>query len=233
MAACKDLVKCLEPFETATTFFSAEKHSTISCVIPIICGLLDQLRDSAEDAVAMKYFKASVREDLISRFHIRTSHDWVKEWIIVATTIDPRFKSLRFLAEDEAITDKEELEERMQSIETNEPEVQENIPVTEDEPKSKRSKLDALLGIEETGGTSTETDELQENLAERNQPHSTDPLCWWKKEMLKYRGPGRVSRCRHRLLPGIHVVNYTGPHSTLYIEPGTVSFGSTRRHSYI
>ena len=103
------------------------------------------------------------------------------------------------------ITAKEELEDKMKSTKTNEPNIEENLQETEDEPKSKRSKLDALLGIEETGGTPAETNELEEYLAERNQPGCTDPLSWGENAEKKFPGLSCIAK-RHLGIPSTYLL---------------------------
>ena len=44
----EELCKVLRPIEVATTFFSYEKNTYLSCVLPIVHGLVENLEKSSE-----------------------------------------------------------------------------------------------------------------------------------------------------------------------------------------
>ena len=46
----EDLVKVLRPFEVATTFLSYEENSSISVLLSVLFGLVENLRDSSDDS---------------------------------------------------------------------------------------------------------------------------------------------------------------------------------------
>ena len=63
----EELVKILEPFETATTFFSYEVNSFLCTTLPVLLGLVEGLRKEPESetedrfAPAIEEFKACSR----------------------------------------------------------------------------------------------------------------------------------------------------------------------------
>ena len=50
----KEIVKSLEPFEIATVFLSYEQNVSISCVYPIIYGIIDNMNITEEDSATCR-----------------------------------------------------------------------------------------------------------------------------------------------------------------------------------
>ena len=90
----EELCKVLRPIEVATTFFSYEKNTYLSCVLPIVHGLVENLEKSSEsdeEIPAIRDFKKKKPRKLgkdgnwILYIHVTSS-------VVLATAVDPRFK---------------------------------------------------------------------------------------------------------------------------------------------
>ena len=147
-----DLVKLLQPFEVATTFFSYEANTSISSVLPVLHGLIISLQTSSEDSVSIIDFKKKVTSEIEKRWNIGSAD--LCNLLPLSSVVDPRFKNMNFLAEDDVEMLKVELLKKMSNY---------DIPKDEDEPQPKRGKsaLDILLGPEEAHATVTINDELE------------------------------------------------------------------------
>ena len=52
----KEIVKSLEPFEIATVFLGYEQNVSITCVYPIIYGIIDIMNTTEEDSATCRQF---------------------------------------------------------------------------------------------------------------------------------------------------------------------------------
>ena len=53
----KQLLGTLQQIETATVYFSEEENLSISTVLPVLFGIMDNLKASDEDCNTLKEFK--------------------------------------------------------------------------------------------------------------------------------------------------------------------------------
>jgi len=94
----EELVKVLSPFEVATTFFSYEENTSLSCVLPILHGLIDGLQKEtnppASDSPIIQQFKQKVTAEIKQRWELDLP-DLTSSWIL-APAVDPRLKQLKF-----------------------------------------------------------------------------------------------------------------------------------------
>ena len=90
----EELCKVLRPIEVATTFFSYEKNTYLSCVLLIVHGLVENLEKSSEsdeeipairDLKKKKPGKLGKDGNWILYIHVTSS-------VVLATAVDPRFK---------------------------------------------------------------------------------------------------------------------------------------------
>ena len=90
----EELCKVLRPIEVATTFFSYEKNTYLSCVLPIVHELVENLEKSSEsdeeipairDLKKKKPRKLGKDGNWILYIHVTSS-------VVLATAVDPRFK---------------------------------------------------------------------------------------------------------------------------------------------
>ena len=63
-----ELLKVLEPFDIATTFFSYEENPSISCVLPVLHGLMEKLSISSDDFTEVRQFKQKVKAEITRRW---------------------------------------------------------------------------------------------------------------------------------------------------------------------
>ena len=99
MSIIDDLIKNLEPFQKITEVMSKEKFPTISSVRPLLYKLLEKtLKITSDDNATTKAMKEAVSKDLSNRYQT----DTLKNVVIVAAILDPRYKELPFLSSAES-----------------------------------------------------------------------------------------------------------------------------------
>ena len=89
-------MKALHPIEVATMFLRCEKNISFSCVLPIVCGLVEHLEQLSTDWLLV-----------IANFMQVTANEIKKRWSIdslnpassavLAAALDSCFKPLSFL----------------------------------------------------------------------------------------------------------------------------------------
>ena len=92
----EELMVILKPFALATTVLSGSSYGTISIVSPLIhkfCSNLDRKEDDCEN---LKQIKVAIQSDLQGRYVGDTA-----KLLQEAAFLDPRFKQLNFLSDDE------------------------------------------------------------------------------------------------------------------------------------
>ena len=184
-----DLVKALRPFEVAITFLSYEENASISCILPVIFGLLESLKEcSGHDSAAIREFERVMNVELKRRWELDTLD--TSSYPVLAALLDPRFKQLKFLVESEIEFVKSELTERMANFNDH------NLSSSGDEPQAKRQKtaLDLLLGEQETPAHNSTAEELNQYMAEKQVPRKSSPLSWWKENEHKYPRLSKVTQ---------------------------------------
>ena len=77
---------------------SAEYNVSLACVLPIMDGLRNSLQGATDDLPEISYFKQVLAEQMQKKFNIKTPDPL--RLPVVASFLDPRFKSLTFLPED-------------------------------------------------------------------------------------------------------------------------------------
>lgn len=89
----KELLAPLQQIEVATTYFSEENKVSISSVLPILYGIIDNLCITDEDSSIVKAFKETVVDSIKRRWSL----DDISPILGLSTVLDPRFKQLKFL----------------------------------------------------------------------------------------------------------------------------------------
>ena len=187
-----DLVKALRPFEVATTFFSYEENTSLSCILPVIFGLLESLKECGEDSAAIREFKKMMVGELKRRWVLESLD--TSSYMVLAAALDPRFKQLKFLKDSEIQSVKSELTERMDAFV--EQKLQNSSSSDEPQAKKRKTALDILLGEEDTPSStvSSTTEELNQYMAEKPIPRKSSPLAWWKENAHRYPRLSTVAR---------------------------------------
>ena len=103
----EELVAVLQPFKVATVFLQYEHNSSLSCVLPVIHGLSLSLNPLTGDSSAMVTFKETVKDELKTRFQLDCIDTSSSD--VLAAAVDPRFRQLKFLSDDDISAVKEEL----------------------------------------------------------------------------------------------------------------------------
>ncbi|XP_011403989.1 PREDICTED: zinc finger BED domain-containing protein 4-like [Amphimedon queenslandica] len=110
-----ELVKALKPFDVATTFFSYEESPSISCVLPILHGIVQSLSAVVDEPSVIHKFKEEVSGEIKRRWSFDAfTYDTI---LLLSLMLDPRFKSLSFITDpDIKESIKEEVLSRMEKI---------------------------------------------------------------------------------------------------------------------
>ncbi|XP_051990723.1 E3 SUMO-protein ligase ZBED1-like isoform X2 [Xyrauchen texanus] len=94
ITAAEEVVTAMKPMKVATLVMSEETTPTLSVVAPLLAQLIHDLQDSPADSNLTKEIKSVICQDLNKRY-------LNKEALYVASAMDPRFKALPFLSEDQ------------------------------------------------------------------------------------------------------------------------------------
>lgn len=132
----EEMVEVLQPFAVATTFFSYENVS-LSCVLPVLHGLQDGLKEKKNDHAVVAKFKEAVKKQIQTGWALH--HLDETSSLVLASVVDPRFKQLKFLSESDASAVKETLLQRM--------EVLHEVEGEPEPKKTRKTALDILLGL--------------------------------------------------------------------------------------
>ena len=103
----EELAKLLEPLEVATVFFCTEKKESLSCILPIMHNVFTNMDSEEGDSTSIIAFKTAVRDSIMRRWSL----DGIEpnSPLVLASALDPDFKSLRFLTDDLKQSVREEL----------------------------------------------------------------------------------------------------------------------------
>lgn len=185
----------LKPFELATVLLSSEKGATSSCVFPVVIGIRERLENTGEeddDALsnAAQNVRMGLLDNLISRFGLDQLDppDETLMPLLIASFIDPRFRSLDFLTAEGrasvASAAKRTCLQHPAVIE--EAEEQRDQPA---EPEKKKSKTEEALGLLcrrqiHHGPQRSQDENIQREIAAFSAEPAidvdADPLMWWK-----------------------------------------------------
>ncbi|KAL6484220.1 hypothetical protein MHYP_G00062650 [Metynnis hypsauchen] len=89
------MVKLLGPVKAATTVMCEEEQPTVSVIAPLQAKLLDHLKAASEDLTLITEMKETMKRELEQRYVD------VQQVLHKASALDPRFKKLPFLREEE------------------------------------------------------------------------------------------------------------------------------------
>ena len=189
-------------------FLSKEQNISLSTVYPIVHGLVGKLDATEEDSGAFRSFKVKVAA-AIRRWDLDSLD--VTQVSVLATALDPRFRSLKFLMDDKRLAVKAKLlqlansakrdfeRETMESADTDSHSRNGSGTDSPTEaapaPKRKKTAFDVLLGEEETNGDSTNNEEqISQYFAEKPAPRDCYPLNWWKQNEFRFKYLAKIAR---------------------------------------
>lgn len=96
ITCAEEIVDAMKPMKVATLIMSQESTPTLSVVAPLHAQLLNDLQAIPSDSTLVKEIKSAISEDLGKRYK-----DQQKETLYTCAAMDPRFKALPFLSDEE------------------------------------------------------------------------------------------------------------------------------------
>ena len=162
----------------------SETSASLSAILPILFGIIKHLEIKESDSAVIKRFKICVE------FQIRTR--WGLDEInatdinVLASVLDPRYKSLKFLDAEKISEIETELEDQISQLtcdgEANSSSLSSSSQIIP--PPATKKALDILFGQEERN-SSVLTDEVELYFSENSIPRNfLNPLQWWKANSL-------------------------------------------------
>ncbi|XP_002415615.3 E3 SUMO-protein ligase ZBED1-like [Ixodes scapularis] len=92
----EDIVQILDPFEEATKLMSGDQYTTVSLIVPAVCGIATELNERIEPALKTAVAKEVLR-DCLSALHRRMDAYEKTRLTAFATLLDSRMKERAFL----------------------------------------------------------------------------------------------------------------------------------------
>ena len=194
------LIQLLEPFEEATIMVSSSKNPTAGLIMPMMAQFNKSLAPREEDSTLIKKARAVILNDLNKRY-TRTEERRIPG---LASAVDPRFKSLTWMSNDDKAATQSALQEEAMAVaatlrETADAESMDtdSTSAPPDEPSnpvpaasSSFSFFDEdILGNEEEA-PSVELDcltrvenEMSGYAKELKVPHARNPVAWWQERL--------------------------------------------------
>lgn len=218
----EDVVRALKQMKTATQVMSEEKCPTLSVIAPLHALLLKEMTSLPEDSRVVKDTKDEIKKNLSTRYVNQ------KDMLYVASAIDPRFKALPFLNEEErdrtfsrlqteAVCGMEEDAYNQDAAADEVDGVEEEVKPQPPTPKQfkQSSALESLLGEayrpqQEVGPQKTKAaeaeDEIKRYRARRPAGLQDNPLIWWRENEKEYPLLARMAK-RYLCVPGTSVTS--------------------------
>ena len=106
-----DLVKILHPLEIGITYLCFEASSSLLSIFPVLFGIIKHLEVKENDSVVIKI---SVENQIRCRWHLDDID--VLDINILASALNPQYKSLTFLDANKITEVKEELKNQAQQL---------------------------------------------------------------------------------------------------------------------
>ena len=139
----EELMVILKPFTLATTVLSGSSYGTISIVSPLIHKFCSNLDRKEDDSKNLKQIKVAIQSDLKERYVGDTA-----KLLQEAAFLDPRFKQLNFLSDDERRDTIERMKVKMLLAASDE---SLSCEVSEVEPHQSCSEVEHHQSCESTG----------------------------------------------------------------------------------
>ncbi|KAI2648672.1 E3 SUMO-protein ligase ZBED1 [Labeo rohita] len=223
ITSAEEMVDAMKPMKIATLVMSKESSPTLSVVAPLHAQLIQDFQESRADSEIVKEIKAAICQDLSKRYM-----DQQKETMYVCSALDPGFKALPFLPDDEreeiylritaeARRIQELFQEEAKVIpgqEDNHVEDKDDIPASPP-PKKKKDLccLADLLGSTYSAGPAVRHRTTQAQAEEEMSRYKEapplslaegSPLSWWKEHQNEYPLMSRLAKV-YLCIPGTSV----------------------------
>ncbi|XP_065054160.1 E3 SUMO-protein ligase ZBED1-like [Rhopilema esculentum] len=164
------LLPVLHALQIATTAMSSEQNTSVSCILPVVTGLLKNFLDvKIQDWQLLREFKRKVSQVLKERFFMDLKGDSVAA---VSSASDPRHKNLKFLSSEMQFSVQEHVRFLVNLVTTD------KEPVVEEEPATKKSAMVLLLGSDYYDDQQLLRDEYSYFLEEPAMHPNSNPLIW-------------------------------------------------------
>ena len=200
------VLKVLKPFKDVTVQISAEKYVTVSAIRPLLHHLIDTvLKVEDSDLAPIKGMKLDMARNLNTRYQESAT----VELLDLACFIDPRFKTMPFMEEDEKeILYSSVVEEVMMHVTPDPEPVEEEQPtqpsVVDSEPPAKKHKtgLGKLLGGMYSKTSRKERMSIRDKAEEQMKQYCDEPsldidenvLQWWKRNESRFPAIARIAK---------------------------------------
>ncbi|CAC5384339.1 unnamed protein product [Mytilus coruscus] len=186
-----EISEVLKQMSHVTTYMCLEKDVSASVMLPIVHGLLKKhLKNSEEDSALAHKMKASISEELITRFkpyNIETA----STQHALASLLDPRHRTLNFFSPEQKKVAIEMLESKLDDVPLK-PAVKKsstNLGTEVDKQPAKKQRvqrsLDFLLFDTDEDKSFQDESEMSLYIKERAAQDS-NPLEWWKENNCKF-----------------------------------------------
>lgn len=218
----EDLVSALESFKTTIMTLSEEKIPLISLLKPLVWQLVStHLKPRNDERDLAKSIKRTLSNNLIDRY---TDID-VLRFLIISTSLDPRFIRLGYATDDEKKLATEPIKNMLEEIITESFENEDNTRNNDElvDTKRRMSRIQSMFGeicttkIDKLSVQDKAVLELQQYQSESTASLDTCPLSWWSKNSSKCPNLSKLTRryncvpacCipRARILPEIQVTH--------------------------
>uniref|UniRef100_A0A667X1D9 BED-type domain-containing protein n=1 Tax=Myripristis murdjan TaxID=586833 RepID=A0A667X1D9_9TELE len=216
VSGAEHLVKALKPMKLATTTMSEESTPTLSVIAPLHARLLTSFTPAPEDDPMTREIKHAIQEDLKKRYTSTKE----RHTLYTASALDPRFKTLPLLSEDERLDTYSRVTTEAASLEVEDDMVEKvqdkDLKVEEEGPSapstSKPSSLTALLGqtftvvatVKPKTAQTRAEEEVQKYLEAPSLPLTDNPLEWWSTNEYVYPLLAMLAK-RYLCIPGTSV----------------------------
>ncbi|KAJ4938117.1 hypothetical protein JOQ06_002743 [Pogonophryne albipinna] len=215
VTTAEEVVSALKPMKEATQYMSKEKTPTLSVIAPLQDTLINGLKPIEGESAVIKEMKAAMSGDLQKRYID------LKATLHACSAMDPRFKSLPFLTENQRqeVYDgliAEAQDQPMPSVLSLWSVVEEGTGKCQHPPPRNPKPscpLAALLGGERYGGGAQPKTNTQENQAKQQMTRyreadllevKEDPLVRWKEHPYEYPLLSHLAK-RYLCIPGTSV----------------------------
>ncbi|KAK0139816.1 Zinc finger BED domain-containing protein 1 [Merluccius polli] len=217
VSTAEEIASALKPMKEATHIMSEDSTPTLSVIAPLHAQLLHDTgpAGTVADAPVIREIKRAIHEDMAKRYS--SARD--KRMLYAASLLDPRFKALPFLTQEDQLEvhanivgDAAAFERR---VNLEEAEVMPGTPQPDPEegpaPKRRPSALVTLLGktfvaasaVRKSASTRAE-EELKKYLEAPPLSLSEDPLSWWSTHETGFPLLARQAK-RYLCVPGTSV----------------------------
>ena len=188
------LIPTLRDLEETIRELSGERYATLSMVLPLMHFLHSELAPRTGEKPAVRSLKTELQKQLRTRFELE-EHD-MSSLRVLAATLDPRFRHISFLKDDE----KEELQSVLKDLcatrlgAEDESVIDHSCDKTDDEPPSHAERAGILSRMyqscrssESTASTESTIDyKIRNYLKGAPASETTDPLLWRKSNVATF-----------------------------------------------